>query len=215
MTSTSQGTNFPTGWGAVSAGSETFTLTVVGDDDVVVGNGRAGIGWFRQASSKVSEGASSAIITVEIFGTDLTSFVPAPSDGLPLKLDIVDDSGNTTTSNLVAFDMDGSLNISGTFVISVGKTSHDVTVYIIDNDEDANPENQVVKFKLREGDNFPTEWGKVGSEFMLDGFELTVEDNDPPTSGAPPRLPNPIRPPIQETSPKPSDEFPKEAKANP
>ncbi|MCY4030497.1 MAG: hypothetical protein OXF05_00070 [Hyphomicrobiales bacterium] len=100
------------------------------------------------------------------------------------------------------------------FRVPTGRTSHNVTVCIIDNDDDAGPGNQMVKFNLSadSNNNFPAGWGV---EEFFDIFTLAVTDDDNSASAPPPpRLPAPIRPPTQETSPKP-DEFQKKAEANP
>ena len=166
----------------------------------------------NQSMATVTEGPMvEATITVSLTNG-------APEGGLPLKFDIVDDSGNITTSSLVTFNRDRTtLENSSTFEVLPGPKSHEVTVYIIDNNDDADPEEQIVKFKLSEDTGFPTGWGSVRTPPEgTDIFTLTIIDDDLPTSGsAPPRLPDPVRPPRQETSPKSPDEFQKEAKANP
>ncbi|MCY4030494.1 MAG: hypothetical protein OXF05_00055 [Hyphomicrobiales bacterium] len=200
--------NFPAEWGSVDTSNNQFTLTVVDDDNTVTGGG-----FFGNYGGAANEDAGMATINVQLTDASFNP-IPAPSGGLPLKLEIVDSSGNITTSNLVTFNSDGTTpDNSGTFRVPAGMTEHDVPVYIIDNSIDEDPDRREVNFKLsadNSNNDFPAGWE---AEVGLDIGILYVTDDDN-SAGSPPRLPDPIRPPTQETSPKP-DEFQKKAEVNP
>ncbi len=163
-----------------------------------------------QSMATVTEGPMTEVTIMVRLTSD------APADGLPLKFTIT--SGNE--NNLVTFEEDRSIgNSVQPFTVDPGERSGEVTVYIRDNQNDADPDDQVVEFTLSEGNLFPTEWGRVRTTTTTSTnnniFTLTVVDDEPTSGSAPPRLPDPVRPPRQETSPKSPDEFQKEAKANP
>ena len=157
---TLQGQSLPTG---VTLGSTpAHTITILANDNIAYfdsGN--------NQHEATVNEGdAGTVTLTVSLFDA------VAPADGLPLKLDITD--GNT--DNLATFDMDRGVDNNHTFTVPAGQKSHEVTVYINDNNADAPNNNQRVVFTLSADTGFPTGWGEVsaGSET----FTLTVTDDD-------------------------------------
>ncbi|MCY4032019.1 MAG: hypothetical protein OXF05_07875, partial [Hyphomicrobiales bacterium] len=159
--------NLPSG---TNLGIATHTITIPANGNSVS---------FSSTGSTVNEGPE-AEATIRVSLTH-----EAPEDGLPLKLEIVDSSGNITTSDLVTFNMDGATQQnSHTFTIDKGEDSHDIDVYIIDNDTDVTIDNQTVRFKLDEADSgFPTGWGSVRTSNNADMFTLTVVDDDTPVVG--------------------------------
>ncbi|MCY4031534.1 MAG: hypothetical protein OXF05_05400 [Hyphomicrobiales bacterium] len=161
--------------------AKTYTLTIEPSD---------GFAFFpdNADTGSVLENAGMVTIPVSLNG------VPAPSTDLPLKLEIA--SGNAKSHNLVSsrsdkrfatFDENRTEKKTLDFTVRAGRSSHEVTVYINDNDMDA-PDQDIV-FTLSKGENFPAEWGGVANKDSDNNAErekatytLTVEDDDDPAT---------------------------------
>ena len=162
-------TTFPGSWGSVdtASGANVHTLTVTDDDS---GNTAFFDSSESQHEGRVNERSdTSVILTVSLFR------VGAPQGGLPLKLTVTDSEGTPIQNELVTFTQ-GRMDNEHVFSVAPGMKSHEVTVYIRDNSDDAPDNNQVVEFTLSKGSNFPEGWGDVDSD--NDTFTLTVVDDE-------------------------------------
>ena len=149
----------------------------------------------------VVEGADPVTLVVKLL--DVT--VPAPAGGVPVRLEAV--SGNE--NNGISFREGEQFNAIDV-TVPAGGTEVVVPVFIKSNVDVAGEE---VTIRMTEGANFPTTWGFIPRNSGVDERTITIIDGTT-VAPAPPRLPDPVRPPTQETSPKePPDEFQKEADA--
>ena len=100
-------------------------------------------------------------------------------------------------------------------VIGDGATNTEYRIRLIRSNDTVAQASHNVRFTLQQATG--TRELPEGWTIARDVHVITVQDNDTPPSGSsPPRLPDPVRPPTQETSPTdPPDKFQKEANADP
>ncbi|MCY4031315.1 MAG: hypothetical protein OXF05_04280, partial [Hyphomicrobiales bacterium] len=131
-----------------------------------------------QHEATVDEDAAAGEATLMV-SLSLAGAPSAPTNGLPLKLDIASGNDNGRGGKLVTFDRDGSEKDMLAFSVTAGQNSYPVTVYILDNSVDVDNDNQEVVFTLsadNSNNDFPTGWGSVPGSTAT--FTLTVVDDD-------------------------------------
>ena len=157
------GSNLPEGF-RLDSSYPSHRITIPANDFWVFMSGRDENG-TRTNTVAVDETVSSVMLVVSVADPS----VPAPAGGIPVILEAV--SGND--GGKVSFSTSEQSN-SATTAIPAGGTEVEVPVYI-SADRDATPETVVIE--LREGANFPSEWGFIPQGSGVHQTTINIADS--------------------------------------